>query len=178
MPGTRSREGWEWRPWGAQAGPSPSCFRLTRMNKLIISVVVIMGCPLLPTSPYEPVTFIIFMGILCGALMQRVLGDPLGKDSRNVKPSFSCLSLLFLEFMYYFSSVPFNVFPSLFFPAMYFLLCFFFLHLILSILCFLPPVLFAHIHNRRIKAQKYFRPPHSYALLNQLPCFLTTFSHL
>lgn len=124
VPGTRSRAGWEWRPWGAQAGPSPChiafCFLLTRINKLIISVLVIMGCPLLPTSPYEPVTFVIFMGTLCGALMQRVLGDALCKDSRNVKPSFSCLCLLFLELMYFFLLC-----LLMYFPLCFFLLCIF-----------------------------------------------------
>lgn len=107
VPGTGSRAGSEWRPWGARAGPSPYhiafCFWLTRINKLIISVVVVMGCPLLATSPYEPVTFVIFTGILFRALMQRDLGDALCKDGRNVKPSFQLfVSLLFLEFMYFF----------------------------------------------------------------------------
>ena len=78
----------EWKPRGARCSPSPYhivfCFQLTRINKLIISVVVVMGYSLLATSYNMLVTFIIFRDILCGTLKQGVLGNALCKDSRNV----------------------------------------------------------------------------------------------
>lgn len=78
----------EWKPWGARCSPPPYhivfCFQLTRINKLIISVVVVMGYSLLATSYNMLVTFIIFRDILCETLKQGVLGNALCKDSRNV----------------------------------------------------------------------------------------------
>lgn len=78
----------ECKPWGARGSPAPYhivfCFQLTRINKLIISVVVVMGHSLLATSSNVLVTFITFRDILCGTLKQGVLGNAFCKDSRNV----------------------------------------------------------------------------------------------
>lgn len=62
-----------------------SGFQLTRINKLIISVVVVMGYSLLATSYNVLVTFIIFRDTLCGTLKRGGLGNALCKGSRNVR---------------------------------------------------------------------------------------------
>lgn len=70
---------WHWggeaagerQPWGARgAHPLPMlfCFQITRINKLIISVLVVMRFSLLATSYNVLMTFIIFRDILCGTL--------------------------------------------------------------------------------------------------------------
>lgn len=81
LPRSKKQEScaWHWggeaageqQPWGARgAHPLPMlfCFQITRINKLIISVLVVMRFSLLATSYNVPMTFIIFRDILCGTL--------------------------------------------------------------------------------------------------------------
>lgn len=65
---------WGTKALGSRMNSSPShvvfCFQITRINKLIISVLVLMGFSLLTTSYNVLVTFIIFRDTLCGTLRQ------------------------------------------------------------------------------------------------------------
>lgn len=65
---------WGTKASGSKRSPSPShvifCFQITRINKLILSVLVLMGFSLLATSYNVLVTFIISRDILCGTLRQ------------------------------------------------------------------------------------------------------------
>lgn len=65
---------WATKALGSRMNSSPShvvfCFQITRINKLIISVLVLMGFSLLTTSNNVLVTFIIFRDTLCGTLRQ------------------------------------------------------------------------------------------------------------
>lgn len=65
---------WGTKALGSKMNSSPShivfCFQITRINKLIISGLVLMGFSLLATSSNVLVTFIIFRDTLCGTLRQ------------------------------------------------------------------------------------------------------------
>lgn len=65
---------WGMKALGSKMNSSPShvvfCFQITRINKLIISVLLLMGFSLLATFYNVLVTFIIFRETLCGTLRQ------------------------------------------------------------------------------------------------------------
>lgn len=65
---------WGTKALGSKMNSSPShvvfCFQITRINKLIISVLLLMGFPLLATSYNVLLTFIIFRDTLCGTPRQ------------------------------------------------------------------------------------------------------------
>lgn len=161
----------EWKPWGARYSPSPYpiffCFQITRINKLIISVVLVMGCSLLAASYNTLVTFIIFRDVLCRTLNQGVLGDALCKGSRDIHLPFQMFIFLSIIPGFYAVFIFFllTYFPP-FFPYIQILL--------LSSFCSGC----THPVEHSIKVQEYFGSTHSCSSLSLQPDIFSVLSHL